>query len=82
MEVLLVIAPEEIRKRLVAALPGAEVTVRDMTGTADHYEVRVVAGAFEGKSLIERHRMIYAPLEDVLGGALHALSLKTLAPGE
>ena len=56
--------------------------MRDMTGTADHYEVRVVAEAFQGKSLIERHRMVYASLQDVLGGALHALSLKTLTPGE
>lgn len=76
------IAPDDIRSRLEKALPGASVTVRDMTGTADHYEVTVVAAAFQGMSLIERHRMIYAPLQDVLGGALHALSLKTFAPGE
>jgi stress-induced morphogen len=56
--------------------------VRDLTGTADHYEVRVVAGAFEGLSQIERHRMVYAAFQDVLGGALHALSLQTLTPGE
>jgi len=76
------IAPGDIQTRLEKALPGATVTVRDMTGTADHYEVTVVAEAFKGMSLIERHRMIYAPLQDVLGGALHALSLKTIAPGE
>jgi stress-induced morphogen len=76
------IAPEEIRSRLLEALPGAEVTVRDLTGTADHYEVTVVTEEFKGRSLLERHRMIYAPLQDVLGGALHALSLKTIAPGE
>jgi len=77
-----VIAPDQIRQKILGALPGADVTVRDMTGTADHYEVVVVSGAFTDKSLIERHRMVYAPLQDVLGGALHALSLKTLAPGE
>jgi stress-induced morphogen len=76
------IAPDQIRQKILAALPGAEITVRDLTGTADHYEVVVVSGAFAGRSLIERHRMVYAPLQDVLGGALHALSLKTLAPGE
>ncbi len=76
------IAPDQIRQRILGALPGADVTVRDLTGTADHYEVVVVSGAFADKSLIERHRMVYAPLKDVLGGALHALSLKTLAPGE
>ncbi len=76
------IAPDQIRQKILGALPGADVTVRDLTGTADHYEVVVVSGAFADKSLIERHRMVYAPLQDVLGGALHALSLKTLAPGE
>ena len=76
------IAPDQIKEKILGALPGAEVEVRDMTGTADHYEVKVVSDAFKDKSLIERHRMVYAPLNDVLGGALHALSLKTIAPGE
>lgn len=77
------IASEDIRSRILSALPGASaVDVRDTTGTADHYEVRVVAREFQGRSLIERHRMIYAALQDVLGGALHALSLKTLTPDE
>ncbi|HZE89168.1 MAG TPA: BolA/IbaG family iron-sulfur metabolism protein [Verrucomicrobiae bacterium] len=76
------IEPHEIRDRILGALPGAEVTVRDMTGTADHYEITVVSSAFGELSLVDRHRMVHAPLRDVLGGALHAISLKTLAPGE
>ena len=76
------IASDDIRRRILEALPGAAVDVRDMTGTADHYEVRVVAREFEGKALVERHRLVYAAFQDVLGGALHALSLKTLTPGE
>ena len=76
------IDPEQIRDRILGALPGAAVEVRDMTGTADHYEVRVVAKAFEGCSAVERHRMVYSAVQDVFGGALHALSMKTLAPGE
>ena len=51
---------EQIRERILGALPGAAVEVRDMTGTADHYEVRVVAKAFEGCSAVERHRMVYS----------------------
>jgi stress-induced morphogen len=77
-----VITTDDIRARILGALPGAAVDVRDMTGTADHYEVRVVAREFEGKSLIERHRLVYAAFADVMGGALHALSLRTLTPGE
>jgi stress-induced morphogen len=77
-----VIAPEEIRARIEAALPGSEVTVRDMTGGGDHYEVEVVSEAFAGVSSIQRHRMVYSPLRDVLGGALHALALRTVTPEE
>lgn len=66
----------------MSALPGATVEVRDMTGTADHYEVRVIAGQFAGLSSLERHRLVYAAVQDVMGGPLHALSLKTLTPGE
>jgi stress-induced morphogen len=77
-----VITPEEIRTRLEKAFPGAVVQVRDLTGTRDHYEVTIVAEAFKDMTLVERHRMAYAPFRDVIGGALHALSLKTLAPGE
>ncbi len=77
------IAGDDIRSRILEALPGAtRVEVRDMTGTADHYEVRIVAREFEGLSLVERHRKVYAALHDVIGGTLHALSLKTLAPGD
>ena len=76
------IGSDEIRNRILAALPGAAVEVRDLTGTLDHYEVRVVAKDFEGLNLVERHRIVYAAFQDVLGGALHALSLKTLSPGE
>ena len=76
------ITNDDILKRILRALPDAAVDVRDMTGTSDHYEVRVVAREFEGKSLVERHRIVYAVFQDVLGGALHALSLRTLTPGE
>ena len=76
------IEPEAIRIRIAGALPGATVEVRDMTGTADHYEVRVVAPQFEGLASVERHRLVYAAVQDIMGGPLHALSLKTLTPSE
>ena len=75
-------APDEIRERILSALPDSKVTVRDMTGGGDHYEVEVVSAAFDGVSPIQRHRMVYAPLKDILGGALHALALKTSTPEE
>ena len=45
-------------------------------------QVEIVSTAFEGKLPLERHRMVYAIFNDVMGGALHALSLKTRTPGE
>ena len=73
---------EEIRRRVESALPGADVSIRDMVGDGDHLEMVVVSPAFEGRTTLERHRMVYAPLKDVLGGALHALALRTRTPQE
>lgn len=73
--------PELIRDRILAALPGAEVEVRDTTGTGDHFDARVVSPAFTGKSMVDQHQAVYAPLKDVLQtGELHALALKTYSP--
>ena len=76
------VEPEGIRIRIAGALPGASVEVRDTTGTADHYEVRVVAPQFEGLASVERHRLVYGAVRDIIGGDLHALSIETLTPGE
>lgn len=70
--------PEELRRRIEAALPGAEVTVRDTTGGGDHFEARVLAADFAGKTRVQQHQMVYAPLRDLLAtGELHALALTT-----
>lgn len=75
--------PDEIKKIIQERLPGSEVTVRDLTGTADHWEVTVVSAAFEGKSLLEQHRLVKGFFEgEIASGRLHAFSLKTRIPGE
>lgn len=74
--------PETIRARVAAAIPDATIILKDTAGDGDHYEMTVVSPAFAGMTLVQRHRLVYAPLKDVLGGALHALALKTLAPEE
>jgi len=73
-------SPEEIKQRIEAALPGSEVDVVDTTGTADHFQATVVSSAFEGLSRIEQHRLVYGALEADIGGAIHALALKTQLP--
>ncbi|MGE3064540.1 MAG: BolA family protein [Hyphomicrobiaceae bacterium] len=52
-------------------------------GTGEsHFRVLVVASAFAGKSRIERHRMVNDLLAAELRGGIHALALRTYAPGE
>jgi acid stress-induced BolA-like protein IbaG/YrbA len=71
---------EKVRERLEQALAGS-VQVRDLTGTDNHFEVRVVSAAFEGKSAIERHKLVYAPLLDwIENDTVHALSVRAYTP--
>ena len=72
---------ERVAERLREALPGARVEVVDLTGTDDHLEARVEWSAFEGKSSIERHRLVYAPLRTwIEDDTIHALSIRTWTP--
>lgn len=72
--------PDEIRASLRAAFPDAEVAAEDSTGTGDHFAVAVVSPSFEGKSLVERHQMVYAALGTLMP-RIHALQLSTRTPG-
>lgn len=75
--------PEIIRTRIASQLAGARAEVRDTTGTGDHFEAFVVADAFEGRSLVERHQLVYGLFrEELASERIHALALKTLAPSE
>jgi BolA protein len=47
-----------------------------------HYELTVVSPRFEGKSRLERHRLVYAALGPLMQREIHALALHTYAPGE
>jgi BolA protein len=51
-------------------------------GGETHFRVYIVSAAFEGKSRIERHRMINSALEAELKAGVHALAIKAQAPGE
>ena len=68
---------DAIRERLQAAFPGAVVEVRDTTGGDDHFAARVVSSDFAGRRQVERHRMVYAALGDLMRQQIHALSLTT-----
>jgi stress-induced morphogen len=70
----------EIEALIRSALPDAEVEITDLAGDGDHYSARVVSEAFRGKSLVQRHKLVYEALGGRMGGELHALQLKTEVP--
>ena len=51
-------------------------------GGETHFRIDIVAGAFSGKSRIERHRLVNAALAGAFERGLHALAIKAKAPGE
>jgi len=71
---------ETIQNLIEAGLPGARAEVWGEDGV--HFEATVVCEAFAGKLPLARHRMVYATLGELMGGAIHALALKTITPGE
>jgi stress-induced morphogen len=71
----------ELQERIEAALPGARVSVDDLTGGGDHFRAEVVSDRFEGMTRIQQHKLVYDVFGNDIGGAIHALSLKTSTPG-
>ena len=72
--------PEQVKAMIEAGVDGATATVRDMTGTGDHFDAIVQSHAFEGKTMVQQHQMVYAALGQAMAGPVHALKLKTLTP--
>jgi len=70
----------EIEKMILAGIPDATVTIRDLAGDGEHYAAEVVAESFRGKSRVEQHKMVYDALQGNMGGVLHALALQTSVP--
>ncbi len=73
--------PQEIERLIKARLPDAEVTIEDLAGDGDHYAATVVSAAFQGKTRVQQHQMVYEALKGNMGGVLHALALQTKVPG-
>ena len=71
---------ETLRELIETGLPGARAQVQGDDGM--HFEATVVSEAFRGKLPLARHRLVYATLGDLMGGAIHALQLKTVTPEE
>lgn len=87
--------PEEriafIRTRLETTFSPQWITIEDESarhaghrghGGGGHYRVIIVAEAFAGKPLLERHRMVYQAVNESVGSEIHALSIKAYTPQE
>jgi stress-induced morphogen len=73
-------AVSEIERLIKEGFPDAQVSIEDLAGDGDHYAATVISEAFRGKTRVQQHQMVYDALKGQMGGALHALALKTSAP--
>ncbi len=73
---------EALEQLLKQAFPEAsELQVVDRTGGGDHFQVTVETTRFQGLSLVDQHRLVYAALDEPLkDGTIHELRIKTKGP--
>jgi acid stress-induced BolA-like protein IbaG/YrbA len=69
--------PKEIKALIETGMPGAAV---DVDGDGTHFEAVIVSDTFIGKTLLERHKLVYGVLGEAMNERIHALSLKTYTP--
>ena len=74
------LSTDDVKKLVEDALPGAVVQVADLTGTSDHFDIRVESAEFAGKSRIEQHKMVQKALGEHLTTTIHAVQIKTTTP--
>ena len=72
----------EIERLIKLHIPDAQVTIRDLAGDGDHYAATVLSPAFQGKSRVQQHQLVYQALGGQMGGMLHALALQTGLPDD
>ena len=68
---------DNIEELIIQSIPDAKVRIEDLRGDGDHYSAIVVSKSFDGKSMIQQHKMVYESLKGKMGNELHALELKT-----
>lgn len=82
---------ERIRERL-AALAPTELELFDdsslyaghagAAGGGSHFQIRITSAAFIGLGTVQRHRLVYSTLGELMAQEIHALAIHTRAPGE
>lgn len=75
--------PHEVKSRIETGLPSCSAYVSEFSGGTDHYSVVVVTPAFESRSLLQRHRLVYALFDaEMATGEVHALTIRAFTPGQ
>ena len=80
-------SPEEVERLIEANVDDADATVtlprvHDDEEEDAHYAAVVVSPAFEGKSLVQQHQLVYDALDGHMTTDIHALEIKTFTPEE
>ncbi|MFD1599894.1 BolA family protein [Halobellus rarus] len=78
---------DEVERRIEAEIPDAEADVTlprvpDEDHEDAHFAAVVVSPAFEGKTLVQQHQMVYDALGDAMTTEIHALEMQTYTPEE
>ncbi|MPT47407.1 MAG: BolA family transcriptional regulator [Sphingobium sp.] len=73
-------AADDIAGMIQAAIPDAQIEIKDLAGDGNHYAAKVVSESFRGMSRVKQHQTVYAALGGRMGGVLHALQLTTALP--
>ena len=83
---------EMIRERLTNNLHPSELDIVDESarhaghaGAASgggHFIVNISASVFKDKTLIQRHRLVYDAVDDIMHSEIHALSIQAKTPVE
>lgn len=71
------VLPDDVRRYIAQGLACEHLEV---SGDGQHFEALIVSPAFEGKSRVARHQLVYAALGDRMRAEIHALSMQTLTP--
>ncbi len=81
-----------IRDKLEQALAPERMEITDdshkhvghagAAGGAGHFTVNIISSRFQGRSMIERHRLVYLAVNDMMPGEIHALSIQAKTPEE
>jgi acid stress-induced BolA-like protein IbaG/YrbA len=70
---------DDIRRLIAAGIPCDTLEVE---GDGRHFSALIVSPAFEGKTRVARHQLVYSTLGDRMREEIHALSMRTLTPAE